>query len=100
VSPSGESQLVDDVFHGGEDCVKALFNKGLFKGKCIPDEKYTAEALDATLYKLDIFDESYVHANKYQERLNATTYPQPRRRIYGVIHSENVAVDDQSVVNL
>jgi hypothetical protein len=29
-----------------------------------------------------------------------TTYPQPRRRVYGVIHSENFAVDGKSVANL
>jgi hypothetical protein len=32
--------------------------------------------------------------------LNASTYPQPRRRVYGVIHSENFSVDDRSVASL
>jgi hypothetical protein len=30
VSLSGENQLLDDVFHDDEECVKALFNKGVF----------------------------------------------------------------------
>jgi hypothetical protein len=68
--------------------------------KCIPNDKDTAEDLAATLDKLDMFDEIYVHVKKEQERLNAYTYPQPRRRVYGVIHSENLAVDGKSVANL
>jgi hypothetical protein len=32
--------------------------------------------------------------------LNASTYPQPRRRVYGVIHSEIFSVDGISVANL
>jgi hypothetical protein len=44
VSPYGESQLLDDVFHDDEECVKALFNKGVFKEKIIPNEKDMAEA--------------------------------------------------------
>jgi hypothetical protein len=47
---------LNDVFCDDEDCVKALFNKGFFKGKNIPDEKDTAEALAATLDNLDMFD--------------------------------------------
>jgi hypothetical protein len=100
VSPSGESQLLDDVLHDDEECVKALFNKGVFKEKCIPAKKNVAEALAATFYKLDMFDEVYVHVKKDQEILNASTYPQPRRRVYGVIHSENFMVDGTSVANL
>jgi hypothetical protein len=56
VSPSGESQLLDDLFHDYEECVKALFNKGVFNEKCIPTEKYMPEALAETLNKLDMFD--------------------------------------------
>jgi hypothetical protein len=100
VSPSGESQLLDDVFHDDEECVKALFDKGVFKEKCIPNEKYTAEALAATLDKLDMLDEMYVHVKKDQERLDASTYPQPIIRVYGVIHSEIFAVDGKSVASL
>jgi hypothetical protein len=43
VSPSGESQILDDVFHDYEECVKALFNKGVFNEKCIPAKKDMAE---------------------------------------------------------
>jgi hypothetical protein len=32
--------------------------------------------------------------------LNASTYPQPRRRVYGVIHSENFSVGGRYVANL
>jgi hypothetical protein len=32
--------------------------------------------------------------------LNAYTYPKPRIRVYGVIHSENFSVDGRSVANL
>jgi hypothetical protein len=35
-----------------------------------------------------------------QERLNASTYPQPRRRVYTVNHSENFSADGRSVANL
>jgi hypothetical protein len=100
VSPSGEIQLLDDVFHDDEECVKALFNKGGFKGKCMPKEKDTAEALAATLDKLYMLDKIYVHVKKDQEMLNASSYTQPRRRVYGVIHCENYAVDGTSVPNL
>jgi hypothetical protein len=51
-----------------------------------------SEALVAKIDKLDIFDEIYVHVKNYQERLNASAYPQPRRCVYGVIHSENLSV--------
>jgi hypothetical protein len=91
---------LDDVFRDDEDCVRELFNKGVFKEKCIPNEKDTAEALAATLDQLDMFDGIYVHAKKEKERLNATTYPQPRRRIYGVIHYEIFVLDGQSVAIL
>jgi hypothetical protein len=63
VSPSGEIQLLDDVFRDDEACVKALFNKGVFKEKCITNEKHTAEALAAPL---DMFDEMYVHVKEEQ----------------------------------
>jgi hypothetical protein len=63
-------------------------------------EKYMAEALAATFDKLDMFDEIYFHVKNDQERLNASTYPQPRRRVYGVIHSENFSADGRSVSNL
>jgi hypothetical protein len=89
VSHSGESELFDDVFHDDEECVKALFNKGVFNEKCIPAKKAVAESLAATFDKLDMFDEIYVHVKKDQERFNASTYPQPRRHVYGFIHSEN-----------
>jgi hypothetical protein len=91
---------LDDVFHDDEECVKALFNKGVFNEKCIPAKKDMAEALAAIFDKLDMFDEIYVHVQKDRERLNASTYPQPRRRVYGVIHSENFSVDGTSVANL
>jgi hypothetical protein len=52
---------LDDVFRDDEDCVRALFNKGVFKEKYIPEEKDTAESLAATLDKLDMFDEIYFH---------------------------------------
>jgi hypothetical protein len=100
VSPSGESQILDDVFHDDEECVNALFNKGVFNEKCIPNEKDMAEALAATLDKLEIFDEIYIHVKKDQERFNASTYPQPRRGVCGVIHSETFTVGGKSVANL
>jgi hypothetical protein len=100
VSPSGESQILDDVFHDDEECVKALFDKMVFNEKFIPAKKDVAEALAATFDKLDMFDEIYVHVKKDKERLNASTYPQPRRRVYGVIHSEKLSVDGASVANL
>jgi hypothetical protein len=100
VSPSGEGHLLDDVLHDDEECVKALFNKGVFIEKCIPAETDMDEALAATFDKLYMFDEIYVHVKKDQERLNASTYPQPRRRVYGVIHSPNLSVDGRSVANL
>jgi hypothetical protein len=91
---------LDDLFHDDEECVKALFNKGVFNKKCIPADKDMAEALAAIFDKLDMFDEIYVHVKKDQERLNASAYPQPRRSVYGVIHSENFSVDGRSVANL
>jgi hypothetical protein len=100
VSPSGDSHLLDDVFHDDEGCVKALFNEGIFNKNCIPEKTDTAEALVAKFDKLDMFDEIYVHVKKNPERLNACTYPQPRRRVYGVIHSENLSVSGTSVANL
>jgi hypothetical protein len=42
----------------------------------------------------------YVHIKKDRERFNASTYPQPRRRVYWVIHSENFLVDGTSVPNI
>jgi hypothetical protein len=80
---------VDDVFRDDEECVKALFNKRVFNEKCIPAEKDMAEDLATIFDRLDMFDKIYVHVKKDQERLNASTYPQPSRRVYGVIHSEN-----------
>jgi hypothetical protein len=59
-----------------------------------------AEALSATLDKLDMFDEIYVYVKKDKERLNASTYSQPRRHVYGVIHSENFAVDGKYIAYL
>jgi hypothetical protein len=56
VLPSGESQLLDDVFHEDEECVKALYNKVVFNEKCIPAKKDVAEALAAPFDKLDMFD--------------------------------------------
>jgi hypothetical protein len=66
VSPSGESMLLDDVFHDEEECVKALFNNSVFNKKCIPAKTDVAEALAAKFDKLDMFDEIYVHVNKDQ----------------------------------
>jgi hypothetical protein len=83
-----------------EEWFKAIFNKGVFNKKCIPAEKDVAESLAATFDKLDMFDEIFVHVEKEQERLNASTYPQPRRRVYQVIHSENFSVDGKSLSNL
>jgi hypothetical protein len=99
-SPSGDSHLMDDVFHDDEGCVKALFNEGVFNKNCIHGKTDTAEALVAKFDKLDMFDEMYVHVKKDQERLNASTYKPPRRRAYGVIHSENLSVSGTSVANL
>jgi hypothetical protein len=59
-----------------------------------------AEASAATFDKLDMFDQIYVHVKKDQERWNASTYPQSRRRVYGVIHSDNFSVDGTPVANL
>jgi hypothetical protein len=100
VSPSGDSHLLDDIFHDDEGCVKALFNECVFNKNCIPGKTDSAEALVAKFDKLDMFDEIYVHVKKDQERLNASAYPQPRRHVYGVIHSENLSVDGTSVANL
>jgi hypothetical protein len=100
VSPSGDSHLLDDVFHDDEACVKALFNEGVFNKNCIPGKTDSAEALVAKFDKLDMFDEIYFHVKKDQARLNASAYPQLRRRVYGVIHSENLSVDGTSVANL
>jgi hypothetical protein len=100
VSPSGESQLLDDVFHDDEECVKALFNEGVFNENCIPGKTDMAEDLVAKFDKLDMFDEIYVHIKKDQERLSASAYPKPIRRVYGVIHSENLSVHGTSVANL
>jgi hypothetical protein len=91
---------MNDVFHYDEGCIKALFNEGVFNKNCTPDKTDTAESLVAKFDKLDMFDEIYVHDKKDQERLNASAYPQPRRRVYGVIHSENLSVDGTSVANL
>jgi hypothetical protein len=60
----------------------------VFKEKCLPEEKDTIKYLAATLEKLDMFDKMYVHVKKEEGRLNATTYSQPVRHIYGVIHSD------------
>jgi hypothetical protein len=100
VSPSGDSHLLDDVFHDDEGCDKALFNEGVFNENCIPGKTDSAEALVAKFDKLDMFDEIYVNVKKDQERLDASAYPQPRKRVYGVIHSENLSVDGTSVANL
>jgi hypothetical protein len=100
VSPYGDSHLLDDVFHDDEGCVKAIFNEGVFNENCIPDKTDSAEALVAKFDKLDMFDEIYVHVKKDQERLNASAYPQPRRRVYGQIHSENLSVNGTSVAKL
>jgi hypothetical protein len=100
VSPSGYSHLLDDVFHDDEACAKALFNEGVFNENCIPGKTDSAESLFAKFDKLDMFDEIFVHVKKDQERLNASSYQQPRRRVYGVIHSENLSVDGTSVANL
>jgi hypothetical protein len=100
VSPSGDSHLLDDVFHDDEGCVKALFNEGVFNKNCIPGKTDSAEALVAKFDKLDMFDAMYVHVKKDQERLNASAYTQPRRCVYGVINSENLSVDGTSVANL
>jgi hypothetical protein len=48
---------LDDLLHDDEECVKALFNKGVFNEKCIPAEKDMAEDLAATFDKLGMFDE-------------------------------------------
>jgi hypothetical protein len=100
VSLSGESQFLDDVFHDDEECVNALFNEGVFNKKCILGKTDIAEALVAKFDELEMFDDIYVRVKKDQERLNASAYPEPRRRVYGVIHSENVSVHDTSVANL
>jgi hypothetical protein len=99
-SPSGYSHILDHVFHDDEGCVKTLFNEGVFNENCIPGKTDSAEALVAKFDKIDMFDEIYVHVKKDQERLNASAYPQPRRRVYGVIHSENLSVGGTSVANL
>jgi hypothetical protein len=100
VSPSGDIHLLDDVFNDDEGCIKALFNEGVFNKNCIPEKKDTAEALVAKFDKLDMFDEIYVRVKKNPERLNACTYPQPRSRVYGVIHSDNFLVSGTPVTNL
>jgi hypothetical protein len=79
---------------------QGIFNEGVFNENCIPGKKDSTEALVAKFDKLDMFDEIYVHVNKDQERLNASAYPQPRRRVYGMIHSENLSMDGTSVANL
>jgi hypothetical protein len=92
---------LDEVFRESEDCVEALWKGGVFKEKCLPDKKYeTPETLATRLEKLEMFDEMYVHVGKEEERLNASTYPQPIICIYGVVHSENFQVDGCSVDNL
>jgi hypothetical protein len=100
VSPSGEIQLLGNVFHDDEECIKALFNEGAFNESCIPGKTDMAEALVAKFDKLDMFDEIYVHVKKYHEKLNASAYPQPIRHVYGVIHSDNLSVQRTSVANL
>jgi hypothetical protein len=42
VSPSGDSHILDDVFHDDEGCVKALFYEGIFNKNCIPEKTDTA----------------------------------------------------------
>jgi hypothetical protein len=88
------------VFYDDEECVKALFNEGVFNENCISGKTDMEEAMLTKFDKLDMFDEIYVHVKKDQERLNASAYPQPRRRVYGVIHSENLSVHGISVANL
>jgi hypothetical protein len=71
------------------------------KEKYLPDKKdETPENVATRLGKLDMFNEIYVHVGKEEEMLNASTYPQPSRRICGVAHSENFQVDGFYVDNL
>jgi hypothetical protein len=64
VLSSGDSHLLDDVFHDDEGCVKVLFNDGVFNENCIPGKTDSAEALVAKFDKLDMFDEIYVYVKK------------------------------------
>jgi hypothetical protein len=66
VSPSGDSNILYDVFHDDEACVKALFNEGVFKKNCIPGKTDSADGLVAKFDKLDMFDEIYFHVKKDQ----------------------------------
>jgi hypothetical protein len=56
VSPSGESQLLDEVFCDSEECVEALLNGGVFKEGCLPEEGDTPKTVAATFENLDMFD--------------------------------------------
>jgi hypothetical protein len=49
VSPSGETQLLDEVFRDSEECVDALWNGGVFREGCLPEEDDTPKTLAATL---------------------------------------------------
>jgi hypothetical protein len=101
VSPSEESQLLDEVFHDGDDCGESLWNGRFLKEKFLPDQKdKMPETLAATLEKLDMFDEFHVHVGKDDEKVNASTYPQPIIPIHGVVHSGNFQVDGFSVAYL
>jgi hypothetical protein len=73
----------------------------VFKEKCLPDNKYEMpETVDTKLEKLDMCDEMYVHVGKEEQTLSNSTYPHPRRGIYGTVHSEKFQVDGCSVGNL
>jgi hypothetical protein len=73
---------------------------GVFNKNCIPGKIDMAESLVTKFDKLDMFDEIYVHVKKDQEKLIASAYPEPRVRVYGVIHSGNLSVDGRSVASL
>jgi hypothetical protein len=68
VSTSGESQLLDEVFHDSNNCVEALWKGGVFKEKCLPDNKYEMPAtLTTRLRKLDMFDDIYANVGNEEE---------------------------------
>jgi hypothetical protein len=64
VSPSGESLILDGVFHDSEACVAALVGGDVFEEKLLLENDNTTEQVAKRLKNLEMFNQIYVYAGK------------------------------------
>jgi hypothetical protein len=66
----------------------------------MPRQGDTSVILAKRLQQCDMFDDIYATVSSKEESLNYTTYPQPRRIAFIVVHSQGYKLDGVRVATL